>query len=396
MNSLCTVFLLFAVFASAKHCQPHEEFRSDCGNRCFEACGSDEFTACPKACETGYFCQKGYKRHHNGTCVLAKDCPCPRNEIWADCGSGCGDNCGSENNKICPAVCKIGCICKKGYSRDVTGHCIPSENCPNRLKCGKNEEKIKLNRCAESCFAKNCSDERFEGCFCKSGFARNLNGECVPRKFCPKEPVCANSYEIFKPDGSPCQDHCDKAIRRCADDRQPGCFCIEGFARDWENGLCRPYLPNNKGILTCGEMCGKNAEWSQCTSSCDNECDFVVGLRRCMINHIRCPDDCRCKKGFARKYQRHNSESCYISLSPCTDVLVVRTNNGPIVAIPARKIVSTVATRIASKNAKLGIFVKPDSSDMRMELVSMRRVASAKIPIWNGMTVQVLVAMDVP
>lgn len=119
-------------------------------------------------------------------------------------------------------------------------------------------------------------------------------------------PKCSGPYETFKALGSRCQDNCNKQFVRCMDDRKPGCYCIEGYARDLDTDVCRPF--------PCQD-CGENAEWVNCAGSCDNHCDFVLGRDTCKIFHIRCPDGCRCKKGFARA--TNSTDSPCIEESSC-------------------------------------------------------------------------------
>lgn len=129
----------------------------------------------------------------------------------------------------------------------------------------------------------------------------------------PAEPPqsCTGPHEVFKPDGSACTDNCNKHLVKCAIIPKPGCYCIDGYARDLTTKECRPY--------PCKD-CGENAEWVNCAGSCDNHCDFVTGRDTCKIRNIRCPDACRCKEGFARA--TNDTESPCIKECDCEGEIV--------------------------------------------------------------------------
>jgi hypothetical protein len=58
---------------------------------------------------------------------------CAENEEYTTCGSGCGDLTCKERNgddRICPAVCREGCFCSKGFVRGDNGKCIKVKDCP--------------------------------------------------------------------------------------------------------------------------------------------------------------------------------------------------------------------------------------------------------------------------
>lgn len=61
---------------------------------------------------------------------------CPDREVYTTCGSGCGElTCDKPTNKdrICPAVCRVGCTCKSGFVRNREGVCIREQNCPRKI-----------------------------------------------------------------------------------------------------------------------------------------------------------------------------------------------------------------------------------------------------------------------
>uniref|UniRef100_A0A336LS86 CSON014544 protein n=1 Tax=Culicoides sonorensis TaxID=179676 RepID=A0A336LS86_CULSO len=185
----------------------------------------------------------------------AEQCP-GLNEAWTDCGNFCSEKCPDGKVTACILMCQSGCFCKPNHKRNPNGICVPETECPK------------------------------------------IGGICEVHNSELSQPKCNAPYEIFKEDGSPCTDTCHKHLVRCMEQHIPGCYCIDGYARDLETNQCRPY--------PC-EECGANAEWVNCASSCDNHCDFVLKRDHCKINHIRCPDGCRCKEGYARATSEPNS-----------------------------------------------------------------------------------------
>lgn len=179
------------------------------------------------------------------------------------------------------------------------------------LNCKENEVyNLRYDELDHCSFGIVCVQYPHYGCHCMSGFKRH-QGICIPINDCPRKwqfnnffysilcwtfskasLECPGPYEILKADGNPCMDYCNKDVVKCAEVHEPGCYCMEGYARDVEKGVCRPF--------PC-EDCGENAEWAVCTGPCDNRCDFVLGHETCQIENIKCPDACRCKEGYARE-----------------------------------------------------------------------------------------------
>ncbi|XP_063706436.1 mucin-5B-like [Culicoides brevitarsis] len=181
------IFIFFTLFVTifAKNCTgPFQTWT--CSNSCKESCRQGRDIFCPTECTFGYFCQEGFRRHSNGTCIREEFCPCWRpNEQWTDCGSWCGEDCPKYDNTACKGTCEKGCYCKPGFQR-FDGVCVPQEKCP-KPKCKKPNEKFtRGNFCAEKCFAKVCTRELTLGCFCLAGFSRNEKGDCVKTEFCGK------------------------------------------------------------------------------------------------------------------------------------------------------------------------------------------------------------------
>ena len=54
---------------------------------------------------------------------------CPENETHSDCGTACEPTCGREPAEMCIEVCVSGCFCNEGFIRRFDGTCVPKENC---------------------------------------------------------------------------------------------------------------------------------------------------------------------------------------------------------------------------------------------------------------------------
>ncbi|XP_075156471.1 venom metalloprotease inhibitor [Haematobia irritans] len=57
---------------------------------------------------------------------------CPANEFYTDCGDSCQTECATLNQPclIRHIRCPDGCYCNEGYARDANGTCIPIAKCP--------------------------------------------------------------------------------------------------------------------------------------------------------------------------------------------------------------------------------------------------------------------------
>ncbi|CBX32971.2 Protein CBG20702, partial [Caenorhabditis briggsae] len=155
---------------------------------------------CSPACQAGCVCMKGFCRNKTGpcyvpTCVPIGDC-LGKNQEWSDCGSACPKRCEQKEPMACIEVCREGCFCKKGFCLDKLGQCVADKTsilpAPANTTCGKNEEH---NTCHNPCTEKKCPQKNaplvnclmacMDGCSCKSGFLRNMQGECVKEAECP-------------------------------------------------------------------------------------------------------------------------------------------------------------------------------------------------------------------
>lgn len=171
---------------SIPKCNGTNEEYTNCGSNCRGSCRfvRDTNLACPTVCGAGCFCKSGYYRHpKTGVCVPKLSCPTTSewdyeynrppiptnppeqqctgvNEQYNSCGSGCGDDCRTFRIPVlyCPAICKLGCLCKPEHFRHpVTKQCIPGEKCPTTgvwdyehnqpvtMVCGGQNEEYRVN-----------------------------------------------------------------------------------------------------------------------------------------------------------------------------------------------------------------------------------------------------------
>lgn len=228
--------------------------------------------------------------------------PCGRNEEWLDCGEApyCDRTCANIGQPCNRQTfsCPKGCFCKSGYARDLeTNVCIKIKSCPPVTPtCDRHEEFNSCGfDCSESCDEDLCklslTDKCKSGCFCEKGYAR-VNGKCVQRDQC-SDPCGKN--EVFSECGNQCNEQCGSGIL-CPQVCQKGCFCKPGHFR--ANGKCVP-----KQDCPPTSTCGRNEVWLGCgdAPNCDRTCDTLG--ETCTIIHIKCPEGCYCKSGYARDPQ---------------------------------------------------------------------------------------------
>ncbi|XP_053686650.1 serine protease inhibitor swm-1-like [Sabethes cyaneus] len=154
-------------------------------------------------------------------CAISEQ-TCGRHEVFLECGSACPETCDTINSDeilICVPMCVSGCFCRKGFVRNAEGQCIRRWKCPTQ--CGNNEEYTTCgSACPPNCenFPENveCPEICLVGCFCKPGFVLNAENECILRSECPEpEPLCGKN-EDNEPKLSECLRNNSRIVKvRC-------------------------------------------------------------------------------------------------------------------------------------------------------------------------------------
>nr|XP_034828839.1 zonadhesin-like [Maniola hyperantus] len=263
---------------------------------------------CPEfqRCEPGCDCIKDYLRDDYGICVPAEKCPpktqCGENQMPSDCADDYSDVPTIQ-------VCRSGCRCIKGYSRDSYNRCVPT---PAHVECGENEE---FSTCRQTCPPQTCDWDPTTtackpgpcqpGCNCKEGYLRDVNGNCIPKEKCP--PIeCTGKYEFLNPCPSACfGDACgelDEETATCntlvAVECRPRCMCQRGYQRDGSGNCipkaeCHRYKPY---------PCSENEVYMKCRTTCPPQfCNLSSTDYRC-DKILRCEPGCDCIKDYLRDY----------------------------------------------------------------------------------------------
>ena len=112
---------------------------NDCGTACEPTCG-EQPPFCIEMCIAKCVCIEGFILDSNSNCILPTECPpavpnttCTKpNTEFTECGKACEPSCANPHPRKCPMVCIPGCKCKAGYLRDVNGNCILPKKCPRK------------------------------------------------------------------------------------------------------------------------------------------------------------------------------------------------------------------------------------------------------------------------
>ena len=157
-----------------------------CGEiTCFRSCYADPVVPCVNKC----FCADGYHRI-NGICIPFDKCPkemitCNADETFECREPVCtGLDCFMTERPLTgsPTVpsCEYKCYCAVGLE-NIHGECVPI-----RCSMRKAEYKICFNPCTEpSCEnLTDCHQTCVNGCFCKDGYYKRFDGECVLLDHC--------------------------------------------------------------------------------------------------------------------------------------------------------------------------------------------------------------------
>ncbi|KAI7698065.1 hypothetical protein SSS_01294, partial [Sarcoptes scabiei] len=241
-------------------CGRYEQY-SHCTTRCQTSCFSKNWlTRCQflRRCRPGCVCQAGYVRKYlggRGPCIPKYKCPkkkhCGKHQHWSKCKGHCQLTCRHPKSVKCPAICRPGCICNKGYVRkndDGTGPCIKKKKCKKlKKKCrGKHQ---RWSRCKGHCQL-TCKHPKLvkcpaickAGCICKKGYVRTNDdgtGPCIKKKKCKKiEPKCLGKHQHFEACGSSCPPTCEfpKGKPVCTTECRIGCVCDRGYVRKNADG----------------------------------------------------------------------------------------------------------------------------------------------------------------
>jgi len=269
-------------------CNPDTEVFQACGANCEPKCeDGGRPRPCPLICtEPACACKEGFARvGGTGQCVPSNQClislganssQCdPETEQFSQCGRQCEQACGNTTSvSICPRSCPGpgACACKPGFARNGQ-QCVNESQCllleiePSNQtqQCDWATEEISA--CGHMC-EPTCTQPSpvcplllcmFPDCRCKSGYARNENGTCIPldqcNDFAPGQyltSTCNPETEMLKPCGRMCEPTCDNPTptfcpaMMCLEAQQ-ACSCRPGYLRHPTMGEC--VTPNQCVLL---------------------------------------------------------------------------------------------------------------------------------------------------
>lgn len=197
---------------------------------------------------------------------------CNGGHEYYECGGACDNVCADlhiQNKTNCPIInirCNDKCYCEDGYARDVNGKCIPIKDCPKirsrrsigiPVACGYKEIEVS---CPKNCTYDSCPKSADEKNECKSN---TKSGE----------------------------DNDESCV--------PGCKCAFNYRRA-ENGTCIP-------TRACPpfDCPGENEHYDPCPPYCTDNCGALKADGTCNIVGrigviLQCFPKCRCNKGYGR------------------------------------------------------------------------------------------------
>lgn len=266
----------------------NEEFRQCKG--CDGTCDKPH-PICPKICRPGCACKHGHVRDVTGKCMKLEQCKMDsqmnfalppsicsgENEESVPCKK-CDRTCDNPE-RICPRIprCRPGCACKLGHVRDATNKCVKKEQCKMEMNmmvmppvCKETEVfKTCGTACPATCDNPHpsaiCTRNCVIGCFCKEGYLRHANGECVAAANCEMQEMkaetvthpygddilCPTEREVYIDDDLAaqfnCMQSCDTPLPwmkqhkvvippKCQQVKAaPGCVCRFPYYRNEEN-----------------------------------------------------------------------------------------------------------------------------------------------------------------
>lgn len=120
------------------------------------------------------------------------------------CNKACGPTCAVPHPiRLCPQTCESGCFCKEGYLRNENNECVPSKDCARSTadKCLKETEEFQeCAGCDDQCDdddkqQKICNRMCAPGCACKKGLVRDSKQRCIPKTECKKDgKLCVQNF----------------------------------------------------------------------------------------------------------------------------------------------------------------------------------------------------------
>jgi len=321
---------------------------SDCNSGCQPTCmditekGDIDTIMCPAICLPGCKCKEGYVATKEGNCIrpeMCEDymtrCEDKPNEEFQECYSTCGsESCDSLTEPPIMCItqgCGMGCRCKRGYSRNDKGVCIPSEECNvcgmwEHLvdcmtdpvdNCCKNKKVYDYERKGDYDNNDNntnnydnyvnkkedkCKTGQSHVCHCTKGYSRDSENKCIHDSDCQYNECPYNEWYDY------CNSHHERSCEHLDkyghyEDMMyttvciAGCRCKEGLYRN-DKGKC---VEKDK----CPAMCNDawNTEYSECNAHCNPGCDDFNDdgtVREDFVCTKQCTCGCKCKEGYAK------------------------------------------------------------------------------------------------
>nr|WIM01381.1 zonadhesin-like protein 14 [Limnephilus flavicornis] len=295
-----------------------------CGDPCPITCENKDAGGpkiCPRICiVNGCGCKAGFVKDVKGKCILPAKCPAPPtpvgcggdpNAVSKPCGDPCPITCENKDAggpQICAAICIVdGCGCKTGFVKDVNGKCILPANCPappTPVGCGGDpnaESKPCGDPCPITCENKDAGGPMIcpaicivDGCGCKTGFVKDVNGKCILPDKCPK-PTCAKN-EVYSTCKNPCPETCEQLVAG-----GPQIMCMPPFPCPGGCDCASGYVRNKNNICVLLSQCpcpDPNAELVNCPNPCPPTCDNLATFGKTPCARMCLATGCTCKKGF--------------------------------------------------------------------------------------------------
>lgn len=169
-----------------------------------------------------------------------------------------------------------------------------------------------------------CTRQCVVGCFCKPGYLKNEQGECVAAENCgvpasqafPMPPQVCGENEVFR-QCKGCDGTCDKPNPICPRICVSGCACKQGHLRSGANGMCVPAnqctapAPASIMMLPPTPKCPTDREFHvkecgtqlDCMATCGTPRPFLIrGVpqmpKKCAEK--QCAASCVCKHPYVR------------------------------------------------------------------------------------------------